>query len=170
MSQKQVMMFDRKAVPVDILYRARVSGDEADEVRIALRAQNRKEKGLGLPLPAGKVAIFEPLGERRLLVGEASLADKAVNEEVELEIADATQVAATVEQGEEGRDWADQILTVTNANPHPVRFEAEFQRDDDYRLTRMSKRLGRHNGHDVWAVTVPANGTATLRYRKVDVD
>ena len=78
--------------------------------------------------------------------------------------------AADVAAGEEGDDWEDKILTVTNANPHPIRFEAEFQRDDDYKLTRMSARLGRHNGKDVWSVEVPANGTATLRYRKVDVD
>ncbi|MCX8476584.1 MAG: hypothetical protein MT490_12370 [Sphingomonas sp.] len=170
MSQKQVMMFDKKAVPVDVLYRTQVWGGGAGEVRLALRAQNRKEKGLGIPLPAGRVAVFEPLGERRLLVGEASLDDKAVSEEVQLEIAEATQVTADVATGKEGDDWEDQILTVTNANPHPIRFEAEFQRDDGYKLTQMSARLGRHNGKDVWSVEVPANGSATLRYRKVDVD
>lgn len=169
MSQKQVMMFDKKAVPVDVLYRAEVSDGAAGDVRIALRAQNRKEKGLGIPLPAGRVAVFEPLGARSLLVGEASLDDKAVNEEVQLDIAQATQVTANVEVGEEGKNWEDQILTVTNANPHPVRFEGEFQRSDDYRLARMSSRLGRRNGKDVWLVEVPANGTATLRYRKVDI-
>lgn len=170
MSQKQVMMFDKKAVPVEILYRAEIGGGGAGDVRITLRAQNRKEKGLGIPLPAGRVAVFEPLGERRLLVGEASLDDKAVSEEVELDIAEATQVTADVAAGKEGDDWEDQILTVTNANPHPIRFEGAFQRDDAIRWTRLSARLGRRNGRDVWSVEVPANGTATLRYRKVDVD
>lgn len=170
MSQKQVMMFDKKAVPVDIVYRATVWRDDASDVRIALRAQNSKEKGLGIPLPAGRVAVFEPLGDRKLLVGEASLDDKAVNEEVQIDIADATQVTAEVSSGKEGDDWEDLILTVTNANPHPVRFEGEFQRDDDIRITRLSTRLGRKNGYDVWSVEVPANGTATLRYRKVDID
>jgi hypothetical protein len=170
MSQKQVMMFDKKAVPVDVIYRAQIWADDVNDVRIALRAQNRKEKGLGLPLPAGRVAVFEPLGERKLLVGEASLEDKAVNEEVQLDIADATQVTAAIASGASGKDWEDQILTVTNANPHPVRFEGEFQRDDDIRWTRLSARLGRRNGHDVWSTEVPANGTATLRYRKVEVN
>lgn len=170
MSQKQVMMFDKRAVPVEIVYRAEIGSGGTGDVQITLRAQNRKEKGLGIPLPAGRVAVFEPLGERRLLVGEASLDDKAISEEVQLDIAEATQVTADVVTGKEGDDWEDQILTVTNANPHPIRFEAEFQRGDDFRLTRMSARLGRRNGHDVWSVEVPANGTATLRYRKVDVD
>lgn len=170
MSQKQVMMFEKKSVPVDIIYRAEIWSDEANDVRIALRAQNRKEKGLGIPLPAGRVAVFEPLGDRKLLVGEASLDDKAVNEEVQIDIADATQVTAEVSSAEEGGDWEDQVLTVTNANPHPIRFEGEFQRDDDIRITRLSARLGRRNGREIWSVEVPANGTATLRYRKVDID
>lgn len=170
MSQKQVMMFDKQAVPVDVLYRAQVEGDNIGAVNLALRAQNRKEKGLGIPLPAGRVAVFEPLGERNLLVGEASLDDKAVNEEVRLDIAEATQVTAEIEERDQGDDWEDEILTVTNANPHPVRFEAEFERSDAFRLTKLSARLGRHNGKHVWAVTVPANGTATLRYRMVDID
>ena len=135
-----------------------------------MAVQNRKEKGLGIPLPAGRVAVFEPLGESRLLLGEASLDDKAVSEEVQLDIAEATQVTADVAAGEERDDWEDQILTVTNANPYPIRFEGEFQRDDEIRWTRQSARLGRRNGRDVWSVEVPANGTATLRYRKVDVD
>jgi hypothetical protein len=167
MSQKQVMMFDKKAVPVNVIHRAQIWSGRPSQVRITLRAQNRKEKGLGIPLPAGRVAVFEPLGERRLLVGEASLDDKAVNEEVQIDIADATQVTANIDSAKRGDDWEDQILTVTNANPHPIRFEGEFQRDDAFRITRLSTRLGRKNGEDVWSVEVPANGTATLRYRKV---
>ena len=170
MSQKQVMMFDKKAVPVDIFYRARIWGDDASDVMIALRAQNRKEKGLGIPLPSGKVVVFEPRGASRLLVGEGSIEDKAVNEEVQLDVAEATQVTANMDSGDDGDDWEDQILTVTNANPYPIRFEGEFENADDYRRTRVSARLIRKNGRDVWAVEVPANGKATLRYRKVDID
>jgi len=171
MSQKQVMMFQKKAVPVDVLYRARIwNADNASGVMLALRAQNRKEKGLGIPLPSGGVVVFAPRGDSRVLIGEGSIEDKAVNEEVQFDIAEATQVTAEVNSGEDGDDWEDQILTVTNANPYPIHFEGEFENGDDYRRTHVSARLIRKNGRDVWAVEVPANGTATLRYRKVDVD
>ena len=143
MSQKQVMMFDKKAVPVDVIYRARVWDGGDSGVRISLRAQNRKEKGLGIPLPAGQVAVFEPQGERNLLVGESSVDDKAINEEVQIDVADATQVAIRVEQGERGDDWEDRSLVVTNANRHPIRFEAELQRYDDIRWTGASARTTR---------------------------
>lgn len=171
MSQKQVAMLDRPAVPVSVIYRAQVLDDEAEEgVAILLRAQNRKEDGLGLPLPSGGVTVFEPLGERRILVGEGHIADKAVNEEVEVEAADATQVVAKMSDGDSGGDWEEHILTVTNANPFAIRFEAELQVSDSYKRTRASARLGRHRGRDVWAVDVPANGTATFKYRLKDLD
>ena len=170
MSQKQVMMFDKKSVPVDVVYRSRAFDDETNDVRIVLRAQNRKDKGLGLPLPAGQLALFEPLGERSMLVGEGSLTDKAINEEVEVEVASATQVTARIDDGEEGDNWQDHVLTVTNANPWPVRYEAELEVSDGYHRTRASGRLMRHNGHDVWAVEVPANGEVKLTYRLKDTD
>ena len=51
----------------------------------------------------------------------------------------------------------------------PVRYEAEFDVDEDETF-RPRARLGRRDGRPLWAVTVPANGTATLRYRVVEND
>lgn len=169
-SQKQVALLERVSVPVDILYRANVYGNEASQPRITLRAQNREARGLGLPLPAGKVAVFQPRGDSRILVGEGAVADKAVNEEVEIEIADATQVTATIDKVASGEGWRDQLLTVTNANPFAVRFEADFQDRawDEFRRIAPSQRLARKNGRDLWVVEVPANATRTLRFRLVD--
>ena len=61
-SQKQVAMLERQSVPVDVLYRSRIYGDSVSTPSMVVRAQNRKEKGLGVPLPQGPVAVFEPLG------------------------------------------------------------------------------------------------------------
>ncbi|HEX8301292.1 MAG TPA: hypothetical protein VF617_06585 [Sphingomonas sp.] len=171
MSQKQVAMLDQSSVPVDVIYRSRISDDDLDDgVRILLRAQNRKDKGLGLPLPQGPVAVFEPLGERRMLIGEGAITDKAIGEEVEVELSDATQVHAALEDGEAyGSDWDEHVLTVTNANPYPVRYEAELDISDSHRLQSPSARLIRRKSKDVWIVEVPANGTARLSYRLKDV-
>jgi hypothetical protein len=170
MSQKQVGLLDQKAVPVSVIYRVRVYDDSAQDVAILLRAQNKEGEGLGLPLPAGRVAVFEPFGERRLLVGEGSIADKAVGEEVEVEIAQSAQVTARIDAGESAGNWSDYGLLVTNANPFPIRFEAELEVSEEYRRSRLSQRLGRKNGRDLWAVEVPANGTRTLRYRLTETD
>jgi hypothetical protein len=169
-SQKQVALLVRESVPVDVIYKSDLSGG-ASRVAINLRTQNRLDRQLGVPLPAGTVAVFEPRGDSRMLIGEGSIDDKAVGEEVEIEVAQASQVTARVEAVAKGKDWIDQRAIVTNANPFPVRFEAMVnpQRlpngDGEPRIVRSSPRLGRKNGYDFWAVEVPANGTATLTYR-----
>jgi len=169
MSQKQVALLVRPAVPVEIVYRAEIN-DDAEDVVLTLRAQNRKEKGLGLPLPAGGVAVFQPLGDRRLLIGEGIIRDKAVGEEVEIEAGEATQVTAQVRQLEGGKHYEAYELTVTNANSFPVRFEGEFRPYYDSRVGHVSARTIRKNGYDVWVTEVPANDSVRLRYRLIEVD
>jgi hypothetical protein len=171
-SQKQVALLVRESVPVDVIYKSIVYGETGGRVTINLRTQNRLDKQLGVPLPAGKVAVFEPRGDSRMLIGEGSIDDKTVGEDVEVEVAQATQVATKIETLAQGKDWIKRRVTVTNANPFPVRFEAAVypQRmyndgNADPRIVQSSPRLGRKNGNDVWIVTVPANGSATLRFR-----
>lgn len=169
MSQKQVAMLDQPSVPVEVIFRSRISDDDLADydgaVRLVLRAQNKKEKGLGLPLPQGAVAVFERQGGRRLLIGEGAITDKAVGEEVEIELSAATQVTAAIEDGESAPDWEEHVLVASNANPYPVRYEAELQVSDGYKLLRASAKLVRRKSRDVWNVKVPANGTVRLRYR-----
>jgi hypothetical protein len=176
MSQKQVALLDRKAVRVAVLHRNRISNDYlGGDPRLLLRAQNKQAEGLGLPLPAGPVAVFEPRGAERLLVGEGFTGDKAVNEEVEVELAASTQVRATLKEleagtDEKGRDWQLLELSITNANPFPIRYEAEIAVDPERRLEKPSARLGRKNGRDLWSLEVPANGSRKLRYRLQEID
>ena len=53
-----------------------------------------------------------------------------------------------------------------NALPEAVRYEAEFDVDEDSRFIPR-ERLARRDGRPLWAVTVPANGAANLRYRLI---
>ena len=53
-------------------------------------------------------------------------------------------------------------LNVSNAHPEPIRFEAELEIGGG--SFNPSEKLPRRNGRPLWAVTVPANGQATLRY------
>ena len=169
MSQKQVALLDRQSVPVEIVHRLYIRDDALDPTWLVLRGQNRKEAGLGLPLPAGSIAVFERQGEASLLIGEGAITDKAVGEEVELRVGPAMQVQAKMTEMRAGRGWRDETVTVTNANPYPVRIEAEVVRTDDYRLVKPSAVFGRQHGNALWAVEIPANGTATLTYRLKEV-
>jgi hypothetical protein len=158
-AQKQVALLDKERVPVTLVYRADVWGDGDAAVRLTLRARNRTADGLGLPLPAGKLALYQRGTTREFLVGEGSVGDKAIGEEVEVDVATATGVIARDVESEGNRH----TLTVTNDNAYPVAFEAKL---GDRILSGFSTKVRKKDGAWLWAVTVPANGTVTLGYRE----
>jgi hypothetical protein len=172
-SQKQVAFLEQPMVRVQLVYRNRLSAGfdgSQDPPKRLLVARNRTAEGLGMPLPAGTIQLFDAAADGRpILVGEGSIPDRAVNEDVEIELGEATGLIAVDEETRSGRHREDHVLTVTNDQAVPVRYEAEFQVDEGDRF-EPRERLGRRNGRPLWAVTVPANGSATLRYRHIDGD
>jgi hypothetical protein len=176
-SQKQVAFLDRDGVKVDTIYRQRLYAGAAAQqpVMRVLTTRNRKEEGLGLPLPAGGVVLFAKGQERPVLIGRGSVDDNAVGEDVEIEVGAAIAVTTQLSSGppppRQGpiravpAVTADWELTVSNARPEPIRYEAELEIGGG--SFNPSGRLPRRNGRPLWAVTVPANGQATLRYRFV---
>jgi hypothetical protein len=171
-SQKQVAFLEQGAVRVRTAYRHRLDvGDDgaAGAATRYLVTRNRTEEGLGLPLPAGRVQLFATAGGRPILLGEGALDDRAVGEDVEIEVGEAPGVTATTEEVEWGDDWADHVLTITNDSAAPVDYEAEFEVEENERF-RPRTRLARRHGRPLWAVTVPAHGSAALRYRVVEQD
>ena len=172
-AQKQVAMFEKRNVKVAVVYTADVYDGDPSDVALTLRAQNKLEDGLGIALPAGPVTVFEPLKNEQMLIGEGSIEDKAVGQEVEAVIAAATQVHV------EGRDitdpkdrkrWQDLELVVSNANRWPITFEGDLHVNDDEKVERTSARMIQKNGRPLWKVEVPANGIATLRYRVKQIE
>jgi hypothetical protein len=166
LAQKQVALLDRVAVPVGIIYVSTIDSDgDATPPRITLRLRNRTDQGLGVPLPAGPVALFQRRGDTALLIGEGAIADKAVGEEVEAGVAEATQVTIESAHPASGKDWEAYRLTARNANSYPVRFEARFAGENLPRMSRMTKKLVRKDGKAIWSVEIPANGTRSFGYR-----
>jgi hypothetical protein len=163
-SQKQVALLVREGVKVDTIYR--VEAYAANPGRLAVSrmvtTHNTAAAGLGLPLPAGRVVLFGTGRARPILLGRGSVDDNAVGEEVEIRVGSATSVAAQAArisgEGERG-EWE---LTVSNAQPVPVRFEAILA-EGGLKLASETE-LGRRDGRPLWAVTIPANGRASLRY------
>ncbi len=164
-SQKQVAMIDSRNVPVESLYRVKLSADgDAGDVRMILRLRNRKEDRLGIPLPAGPAAVFQDSLGRPVLLGEGTVPDKAIGERVDLDVAQATSISATTQSDDNGRDRRI-TLTAANARPEPVRFEAEITPDPERRISGLSGPTIQRDGKTIWQVTLPANSLMTLRYR-----
>jgi len=167
-SQKQVAMLEKTGVKVETVYRSSIWSGMDDEllrpIRV-LKTKNRTQEGLGLPLPAGGVVLFGEGRERPVLLGEGSVDDKAIGEDVEIKLSEANGVFAHVVRTEGGDDHGDYELTVTNDQSQPIRFEAEFGTEGDELFPATRAKIERRNGRPLWSVTVPANGTARLSYR-----
>lgn len=164
-AQKQVALMDKAGVRLRPVYVSELYGTQIQPAQLQLRAENQVESGLGLPLPAGPVALFEDTRVRPVLIGEASVDDIPIGEDVELRIAASPGVAAALDVVEQQEGEARLRLSVTNANAWAVDYEAVLTRAGAERIDRASARLVREDGETLWRVRVPANGSASLTYR-----
>ncbi len=170
-SQKQVALLTQPRVSVSLVYRRRLYGNDDPVPVPASRVyvtRNRVAEGLGLPLPAGPVAIFTRRARRPILVGEGAIDDRAVGEDVEIVVADATGVLTQVTAAAEPNAMHERVLTATNDRPVPVAFEAEFQMNVVDTTGRANATLEQRDGRPLWRTTIPANGRVALRYRAID--
>jgi hypothetical protein len=169
-SQKQVAFLSKPKVKGKMLYRVSMQYGDPGDVELLFRFHNTVENGIGEPLPAGRVALFQDAAGRRMLVGEARIDDKTLNEDVDLVFGEASNVTVEDVEIRDGGRWEECRLTVRNANPFPIQFEAEFQNDENTSYGQFSGKILKRRGKLVWVATIGANGTAILDYRKSDID
>lgn len=174
LSTKQVALLHRESVKVARLYRGSFTPFRYNEgearppsrpTQIVLRTENRTSEGLGLPLPAGRLALFADRAGAPVLLGESDLADRAVGDEVELLPGTSSDVRYTVIglPGSKRREAFE--VEVRNAHDAPVTFELPIP----YPLADADAPLIERKGVKTWRVTVPANGAATMHFaRKLD--
>lgn len=182
-AQKQVALLSRSKVPFERVYSVSLTaGEELDEPRgadILLRTKNVKGKNLGLPLPMGNVAVFEPAGGRMMLVGEAPMADSAVGQDVEILTGQSSDILAVQRRlgpcGSEDAagcdDDADEralqkeyVVELSNARAQAVRVEVLLPLYRPWDMKRPSGKLVSRNGQRLWIARVPANGRARFRF------
>lgn len=188
--QKQVALLHKSKVKVERLYSLHLEADDDDEywtpVELMLRTKNNKEKGLGLPLPSGAVAVFEPAGGESLLAGETRITDLAIEDDVELEFGRSPDVQyiqrrlTSEREADDGRDRSRRArfeVELSNATAEKAKVEVGLSLYDDWNFERTSAKLKMVKGRRTWVAEVPANGTARLTYtlvrpkpRKVDND
>jgi hypothetical protein len=170
-SQKQVAFLARDAIKGVLAYRSKIDWSEPADPQILFRFRNTEKEGLGKPLPAGRLVFYQdgPMGT--MVMGESTLPDKAMDEEVELEIGGSEEVTLVHDEPDsdpKGK-WADHRVTVKNANPFAIRFELEFPTGTGMRYSRLSGPTERKPGKQALVVTVPANSEQEIRYRTSEV-
>lgn len=177
--QKQVALLHKGKVKVERLYslqlEARGESDELVPAELMLRSKNNRDKGLGLPLPSGQVAVFEQADGQSLLAGETSIPDLTVEDDVELVFGESPDVQyiqrrLTSRREDDGRDVASSAryeVELTNAKNERVKVEVGFKVYDDWTIEHSSSRLKLVKGRKTWIAEVPANGKAKLSYTLV---
>jgi hypothetical protein len=163
-SQKQIALLRQPSVKFESVLRLRPYQGQLDApLERVLVTHNRTAEGLGLPLPAGKLALFGTRQGRRVLLGEGSIDDHTIGEKVEIKVATATGVRAaqTVFASDEGGGF---LLTLTNDLPSAQTVEIELPLEAK---AVGGDKLVKRDGWMLWRVRVPANGTEQLRYRVI---
>ncbi len=164
--QKQVALLAKDKVAVEQLYAATLYDFMANRLQplsMQLRVQNRESDGLGLALPAGAVTIFETIGGRRLLVGEAKIGDKAKDERVDYDVGLSPAVQyRTVVQNDSDPNYKLWQVTLTNARP----FDAEVEMLIPFALDPAPEGWDRRGSSWVWRVRVPANDSLVQTFRQ----
>lgn len=162
-AQKQVTLLSQSGVKVETLYAGDFDSSGASlPMTLRLRVQNRKEDGLGLPLPSGSAAVFEQVGDARLYVGEADIGDKAVGERVDYDIGQSNDVRITWRQIAQSDKRADWSIEVSNARPFPVVAEITLLPD----IMPKPEGLERRGNNWILRLDVPANGTAAYSFTR----
>jgi hypothetical protein len=163
-AQKQVALLARPSVKVSLVYRQRIGlvTEGPIPARRVLVTRNLASAGLGLPLPAGQLALFSSAGPRPLLLGEGRMEDHAVGEDVELEIGIATGVTTRTRALAVTPAGGEFEIIVTTDRPRPIAFEAAIQLTPEQVSADLP--LTRRNGMPTLAVMVPANSSRTLRF------
>jgi hypothetical protein len=168
-SQKQVAFVVMERVTGELLFRARIDYGEPEGPQMLFRFKNRKQDGAGYPMPAGKAVLYQDARLGRMFVGEATLPDKAAEEEVELAFGEASNVTLeTTEATDQAGKTTTYGVTIRNANPFPVRFEADFPKGTERLFSGISGTVIDKPAKRVWTATIPANNSVRLTYRATD--
>ncbi len=161
--QKQVAMIVKPEAAFERYYEADVSNysDNSTPMNIQLRTDNRKEKGLGLPMPSGQVMIFEDSKYGPLLTaGRATLKDRAVGDEVKLYVGQSSDVRMKVVLTKQTKKTQAFRVEITNARNEAVNAEIQIP----YEFSAKPSGVAKVDGIPTWKVTLPANSDAALSY------
>jgi hypothetical protein len=170
---KQVRLMDRERIPIARVYGADLGADESAppaSAHLLLRTVNNTANHLGLPLPSGHIAVFATSSGEKLLLHESDIQDRAIDEEVEIDLGDSPDVQVTVEQEtaavSRSRTQEHAIrVDITNARPNDINFELRLRMRTGGRVVHANLPVGSKNGRPLFHLAIPANGSATVRYQ-----
>jgi len=176
---KQISLLSAKSVEVAKTYRfenlASANGGANDigpvNAAITLELENGKKVGLGLPLPAGSVRVYQATQRGSLFLGEDHMNHTPEGEKAELRLGEAFDITArathtAIDQIARDSYESEQEIVVENAKDEAVTVEVSGNFPLGWKLlTETSPHEAETANRLVWRLEVPAGGSSTLTYR-----
>ena len=166
---KQLSLLSADSVPVEKELIFDVS--KSDKVQVVLNLENSKEKGLGMPLPAGVVRVYKADSEGQLqFLGEDSIDHTPKDEKVEVVVGSAFDVTGTRTQTDYKKVstdvWRESYeieLKNHKAEAQKVRIVEHFY--GDWEIAPSSDTYEKTDAYTAeWEVTVPADGSKKVSF------
>ena len=157
------------AIPVEKVYT--YDGARGSGVEVSLRFENTEETGLGVPLPAGAVRLFQVQGDGTIFIGADSIGHTPVGEEVSLSAGSAfdvtgkrVEVSSVKLSGSTYR--ASYRIELRNHKGEPVTVNVlEHPAGRSWKITSVSQPYTQvDSGTIKFVVVVPANGENEVTY------
>ncbi|MGC1187361.1 MAG: DUF4139 domain-containing protein [Candidatus Acidiferrales bacterium] len=180
---KQISLLSASAFPIERRYV--VNGDSGyyrsafspgalikDPVEVYYKFQNEEKSGLGMPLPAGTVRVYEPDSHGGVLfIGEDHIDHTPKDESVDLHVGNAFDIVAERKQTDY-QQISNRVvemeyeITLRNHKDVPVTVEVNEPIGGDWQMlssTYDAKKTGAFAAQ--FEVPVAPNGSSVLRYR-----
>jgi len=176
---KQIVLLTAQSVAVrktyrfDSLVNAQPGADEIGPLNatVTLEMENKADSGLGQPLPAGTVRVYEAAPGGNIFAGEDTIRHTAEGERIELALGTAFDVTGeakrTVVERISNRSYeTGQEITLRNAKDAPVDVQVVGHMPRGWRMLQESATHTAETASKiVWTVRVPGKGEASLSYR-----
>ncbi|RIV78122.1 DUF4139 domain-containing protein [Pelagerythrobacter aerophilus] len=171
---KQVAFLQKDEIEGELIYEIgcaanRESEEEFRAAQRLLATVNDEAHGLGVALPSGGVAVFEPSSRGPLLVGEERLRDHASGQDVEIALGTSSrvQIACTRtskhDPASKPEKWVRMEAELANALGHPARLRIRLGSAADWEVRGRGLRI--KDGERVIETTIPANSDRKIRWR-----
>lgn len=166
---KQISLLSADSVPVvkELIFDASKSSD----VQVVLNLTNSKQKGLGMPLPAGVVRVYKADSEGQLqFLGEDSIDHTPKDEEIEIAVGSAFDVTGTRTQTDYQRVsndvWRESYeieLKNHKSEAQKIRVVEHFY--GDWEIIKNSDTYRKADAYTAeWEVTVPADSSKKVTF------
>jgi hypothetical protein len=148
--------------------------DRRISATLGINFTNAEKSGLGQPMPAGAIRVYEPDKDGVVrYVGAASMGDTPKDARVNLTLTDVFDVYARVRQVsakklDKRRTQRDMELKVSNEKSRPVEVRLVQQLAGPWKVVSESSKGAKLNAYsNQWTITVPAGREVKLNYSVV---